>query len=77
MRPIPNARQVFRRAWSVRLILIAAALGILSVALEFAPAVITLPIWAQLVLALSAPVASIAALVARLLVQKDLSDGSS
>lgn len=77
MKPVDNWRVIIRRAWSWRLILLAAILGSLAAALQIAPSLFSLPIWVQFALALLAPVVSIAALVARVLVQKDLTDGNS
>lgn len=77
MKPVDNWRVIIRRAWSWRLILLAAILGAIAAALQIAPSLFSLPIWVQLALALLAPVVSIAALVARVLVQKDLTDGNS
>lgn len=69
MRLAPNWREVLRYAWSIRLMLLAAALSALEVALPFIGA---LPIPTGIFAALSA-LTTAAAFVARLIAQAPIS----
>lgn len=68
---VANWRHVLRHAWSVRLIAVAAALSFLEVLLQLVGAGLPFP---PLVIALVTAAVSAGAFVARLVVQKDLSE---
>ncbi len=70
MKLAPNWREVLRYAWSIRLLLIAAALSALEVALPFMGA---LPIPTGIFAALSA-LTTAAAFIARLIAQAPVTD---
>lgn len=70
MTPIHNWREVLRYAWSIRLMILAAALSGIEVALPFIGA---LPIPTGIFAALSA-LTTAGAFVARLVAQKDVKD---
>jgi len=70
MRLLPNWREVLRKAWSIRLILLAGLLSGLEVVLPFLG---ELPIPSGAFAALSM-VVTMAAFVARIVAQKDLPD---
>ena len=74
MKRIANWRLVFRRAWTVRLIALSVLLGLLAALVEFAPAIIPMPIWAQFALALASPVVGVAAFIARFIAQRNLAN---
>lgn len=71
MRPVANWRAVLRRAWSIRLIVIAGLLSGIEVALPLAGDALPLPsgLFAGLSLIVTA-----AAFVARIVAQKGVSD---
>ena len=71
MRPVANWQAVLRRAWSIRLIVIAGLLSGIEVALPLAGDALPLP--AGLFAGLSLLVTA-AAFVARIVVQKGISD---
>lgn len=72
MRPVPNWRAVLRRAWSVRLILLAGALSGAEVAMPLLDGLLPIP---RGVFAALSGLATALAFGARLIAQKDVSDG--
>lgn len=66
-----NWRDVLRRAWSIRLLLLAAALSALEAALPLVD-LFDIPRWVMIALAVATPLVVAAAFIARLLAQKNL-----
>lgn len=71
---VPNWRAVLKHAWSIRLIILAGLLAALEGALSLMGG-LALPFWAHAAVAILAPVVSLAALLARIVAQGELSDG--
>lgn len=69
---LPNWRDVLRRAWSVRLMVLAAILSGLEVALPYLQGVIDFP---PGTFALASAFATAGAFIARLVAQANLDDG--
>lgn len=69
---LPNWRDVLRRAWSVRLMILAAILSGLEVALPYLQGVIDFP---PGTFAMASGLVTAAALIARLVAQANLDDG--
>lgn len=67
----PNWKTILRRAWSVWLMLLAVVLT----AAEIAVPLVLPDMFPPLTFAVLSGIATVAALIARVLVQKDLSDG--
>ncbi len=74
MRLVENWRSILKRAWSIRLLILAGALSGIEALLSILNStyIIELPVWVHIVMAMLTPPAIAAAFVARLIAQKSI-----
>lgn len=74
MRLVENWRSIVKRAWSIRLLIVAGALSGIEALLSILNStyIIEVPVWVHIVMALLTPPVIAAAFVARLIAQKSI-----